>query len=47
MGAVVTQLVCIMVSVLIYLPFVKIAARLRRPEAKAMQPELASLKEPS
>ncbi|MDU4941214.1 MAG: PTS transporter subunit EIIC [Mixta calida] len=48
MGAVVTQLVCIMVSVLIYLPFVKIAARrAEAAEAKAMQPELASLKEPS
>ena len=48
MGAVVTQLVCIMVSVLIYLPFVKIAARrAAAAEAKAMQPELASLKEPS
>ena len=48
MGAVVTQLVCIMVSVLIYLPFVNIAARrAEAAEAKAMQPELASLKEPS
>ncbi|MBS6058365.1 MAG: PTS transporter subunit EIIC [Mixta calida] len=48
MGAVVTQLVCIMVSVLIYQPFVKIAARrAEAAEAKAMQPELASLKEPS
>lgn len=48
MGAVVTQLVCIMVSVLIYLPFVKIAARrAEAAEAKAMQPELASLKGPS
>lgn len=43
MGAVVTQLVCIAVSVLIYLPFVKIAARrAEAAEAKALQqPELA------
>lgn len=48
MGAVVTQLVCIVVAVLIYLPFVKIAARrAEAAEAKARQPDLASLKEPS
>ncbi|MEQ4532171.1 MAG: PTS transporter subunit EIIC [Mixta sp.] len=42
MGAVVTQLICIVVSVLIYLPFVKIAARrAQAAEEKAMQPELA------
>ncbi|AUX94621.1 PTS sugar transporter subunit IIC [Mixta gaviniae] len=48
MGAVVTQLVCIVVAVLIYLPFVKIAARrAEAAEAKARHPDLASLKEPS
>ena len=34
MGAVVTQLVCILVSILIYLPFVKIASR-RAEQAQA------------
>ncbi len=42
MGAVVTQIVCILVSVLIYLPFVKIAARrAQAAEEKALQPETA------
>ncbi|KAA8999038.1 PTS sugar transporter subunit IIC [Affinibrenneria salicis] len=42
MGAVVTQIICIGVSVLIYLPFVKIAARRAEvAEAKSQQPELA------
>jgi len=44
MGAVVTQIVCILVSVLIYLPFVKVAARradaAEAAEAKSLQPEL-------
>lgn len=44
MGAVVTQIVCILVSVLIYLPFVKVAARradaAEAAEAKRLQPEL-------
>ena len=41
MGAVVTQIVCILVSVLIYLPFVKVAARRAdAAEAKSLQPEL-------
>jgi len=43
MGAVVTQIVCILVSVLIYLPFVKVAARradaAEAAEAKSLQPE--------
>ncbi|MDF7662590.1 PTS transporter subunit EIIC [Erwiniaceae bacterium L1_54_6] len=42
MGAVVTQIICIGVSVLIYLPFVKVAARrAEAAEAKNLQPELA------
>ncbi|WP_437611290.1 PTS sugar transporter subunit IIC [Erwinia sp. V71] len=42
MGAVFTQMVCIVVSVLIYLPFVKIAARrAQAAEEKALQPETA------
>lgn len=42
MGAVVTQIICICVSVLIYLPFVKVAARrAEAAEAKNLQAELA------
>ena len=42
MGAVVTQIICIVVSVLIYLPFVKVAARrAEAAEAKNLQAELA------
>jgi len=38
----VTQIVCILVSILIYLPFVKIAARrAEAADAKALQPEPA------
>ncbi len=40
MGAVLTQIVCIVVSVLIYLPFVKVAARrAEAAEAKLAQPD--------
>jgi PTS system cellobiose-specific IIC component len=42
MGAVVTQIICILVSIVIYVPFVKIAARrAEAAEAKALQPEFA------
>lgn len=42
MGAVVTQIVCILVSVMVYFPFVKIAARrAQAAEEKLLQPEMA------
>jgi len=44
MGAVVTQIVCILVSVVIYFPFVKIAARrAQAAEEKLLQPEKQEL----